>query len=316
MTKLGSWTRRKLFGVSPEETTFERRKFRGDDATKRERLEQVGATFLVGYHAALDDPRPEAIAAAIEGSLPPERRGFAFEGAGMGLALVDAISVGSSDHLARHLQGPGHAHDYMTWIGVGWAIARLGGMKRRLARIEPRMRALAADGIGFHMGYFHTSKYVDACAPPKGLPAEVHKSFDQGVGRCLWFVEGAGVDRVIERIRTFPASRHPDLWAGIGLACTYAGGVTRAEIERLRDAASDHAADFAQGCSFAVSARERAGNPTEHSTLACELIWGRPRAAIYALVLAAGEQIPEGAIEPPYEVWRNRIKEAFTKESR
>lgn len=316
VTTFGARIRRALFGVSPVETTFERRKFRWDDAAKRDRLEEVGGTFLVGYHAALDDPRPDAVAAAIEAAIPLENRGFAFEGAGMAMALIDAVSPLGGDHLKRYLDGPGNAHVYMAWIGAGWAIARLGGFKRRLARIEPRMRHLAVDGIGFHMAYFHTAKYVDGCAGPDGLPAEVHKSFDQGLGRALWFVEGAGVERVVDRVGTFPASRHDDLWAGVGLACTYAGGVTSAELSRLRDAAAGHAPAFAQGCSFAVAARERAGNMCEHVALACELIWGRSPAEVTSLAVAAGEDLPDGGDVPLYEVWRARIKDAFTKESR
>lgn len=317
MTTLGGQIRRKVFGVSIADTTFERRKFRGgDDEAKRLRLETVGATFLEGYHAALEDPAPDAIAARIEAAVPLDRRGFAFEGAGMAVAIADAVSL-SGGHVQRFLDGAGGAHVYMAWIGVGWAIARLGGWKRRLARIEPRMRGLAVDGLGFHMGYFKTTEYVDERAAPSSLPPDMVKAFDQGLGRSMWFVEGAGAERVIARVATFPAERRGDLWAGLGLACTYAGGATRAELERVRDGAAAHAADFAQGCAFALSARQRAGNPAEHTNLALELIWRRPPTEVTALSFAAGEDLPpEGGSEPPYEVWRTRIKDAFTKENR
>src|SRR3712207_8380154 len=55
---------------------------------------------------------------------------------------------------------------------------------------------------------------------------------DQGLGRSLWFVQGADVRRIPATVNAFPAERRPDLWSGLGLACGYAGGRTRAEVDR------------------------------------------------------------------------------------
>ncbi|HZI13837.1 MAG TPA: DUF1702 family protein, partial [Myxococcus sp.] len=139
------------------------------------------------------------------------------------------------------------------------------------------------------------------------------RAFDQGLGRGLWFVEGAGVERIIGRVRGFPAGRQPDLWAGVGLACTYAGGVERPALERLREAAGPHLPQLAQGAVFAARARQRAGNLAPHNALACEVLCGRSSEDAAALAELALERI--GAQEAPlprFERWRQRIQQDFT----
>ena len=82
----GAGLKRALFGIAPAETSFARRRFRGDSAAVRERLERVGGCFAAGYHAGLEEPGREALAARIERWIDREHRGFAYEGAGMALA--------------------------------------------------------------------------------------------------------------------------------------------------------------------------------------------------------------------------------------
>src|SRR5262245_35276522 len=77
-----------LFDISPRETSFERRGFREGGSASRRRLEQAGAAFVHGYRSALADSRGDVLVARLE-SVEPAWRGFAFEGAAMGLALVD-----------------------------------------------------------------------------------------------------------------------------------------------------------------------------------------------------------------------------------
>ena len=69
-----------MFGLSPEETTFARRGFHGEAGEMRRRLEQIGATFVEGYHAALDEGVGRALTAKLD-AIALERRGFAYEGA-------------------------------------------------------------------------------------------------------------------------------------------------------------------------------------------------------------------------------------------
>jgi hypothetical protein len=54
-------------------------------------LERIGRTFLEGYHASLEEDEPGRLVDRLDG-VEPEFRGFAFEGAAMGLALADHLS--------------------------------------------------------------------------------------------------------------------------------------------------------------------------------------------------------------------------------
>jgi hypothetical protein len=58
--------RKRLFGISAEEASFSRRGFRGGDERIHQRIEQIGRTFLLGYHAALEEDRPDRLASELD----------------------------------------------------------------------------------------------------------------------------------------------------------------------------------------------------------------------------------------------------------
>jgi hypothetical protein len=316
-TAVGS-LRRRLLGISAEEATVARRGFHVTDAARRERLERIGRTFLHGYHAALEERDPDALARRLDETVEPEWRGFAFEGAAMGLAIGDAFLPRRRRRLPAFVTGAGAAHVYMLHVGAGWALARLGPIARgTMAQLDPLLRWLALDGYGFHEGYFHWPRYVGALVPPPGgLRGYERRAFDQGLGRSLWFVRGADVGQVAETVAGFPARRRADLWSGVGLACAYAGGASADDLPLLRVAAADHAPMLAQGAAFAAEARRRAGNPAPHTSAACEALCGcaADRAAdLTQITLAA--MAPDTDRESPdlprYERWRVAVQRAL-----
>ncbi len=312
----GASLKRAIFGISPRETSFALRGFRGDFAAVRERLEEVGRCFTAGYHAALEEDRPEPLAARIESEVARDFQGFAYEGAGMALALLDVLTPWRRDRLSRFLAGPGADHVYIIYVGAGWVMARLPvSPERFLSRLEdPCLRWLALDGYGFHEGYFRWPRSVERQETPRGLRGYYRRGFDQGLGRSLWFVEGADVRRLPRTIGAFPAARQTDLWSGLGLACGYAGGRTRAEVEELRTAAGPYLPQLAQGVAFAAQARERAGILTPHTELAAEVICGMSAAEAAAVTDQARHDLPaDRPEEPAFEVWRRRIQDHFAK---
>jgi hypothetical protein len=308
--------KRALFGIAPEETSFARRGFRGDFAAVRERLEGVGGSFAAGYHAALEESAPETVAARIDAELDRELRGFAYEGAGMALALLDRLTPWRRDRLARFLAGPGDPHTYLVIVGAGWILARLPlSPERLLARLDPLLGWLALDGYGFHEGFFHWPRSVARQEVPRKLRGYARRGFDQGLGRSLWFVDGADVRLLPRTIGAFPAGRQPDLWAGLGLAAGYAGGRGRADLEELRRAAGAYAPELAQGTVFAAKARQRAGNIAAPTELAAEVICGLSAAGAAAVSDEALRDLPaDRPGEPAFEVWRRRIQDQFRKE--
>jgi hypothetical protein len=306
--------RRTVFGISPEEASFERRRFRTGDATVIHRLERIGREFLAGYHAALEESSVTKLGARLNNAVEPERRGFAFEGAAMALTLLDRLRL-TRESFREFLEGPGAAHVYMLHVGAGWAYARLPWLRRRILvaieGLDPVLRWLAVDGFGFHEGNFHWPQAIRRREVPVGVTGYALRAFDQGLGRSLWFVECADARSVAATIASFPESRRHDLWAGVGLACTYAGGATPDEIRRLREFAAADAAAMAQGASFAAEARRRAGNPTTNCEAVCRVLCGRSADEAASAAREECENLPRDRDVPAYEVWRQRLERRF-----
>ena len=251
-----------VFDISPRETSFERRGFRGGNAGARSRLEQVGVAFVAGYRAALENSNHAALLLKLD-KVSPGYRGFAYEGAAMALALLDRLTPWNRSRVEKFIAGFGDPHTYMVHVGAGWLMARMpGSVEKFISRFDPLLRWLIVDGYGFHEAFFHFPRYLGGQPAPKRVQGYARRVFDQGFGRCLWFVEGTEVSRIAQTIGTFPRERQGDLWSGIGLSSVYAGEVGEAELQSLHGAAGSFAPQLAQGAAFAAKARQRAGNLT------------------------------------------------------
>ena len=306
---------RRLFRIPLDDVGFERRGFRGgQDPAVRARIEKVGHSFLAGYHAALETWPLEDLVDRLD-DVEPSFRGFAFEGAAMSLFMLDRLAPWPRRRFESFLEGAGGDHAYMAHVGAGWAMARLPfGLGRNLARLDGLLRWLTFDGYGFHQGYFDWPRAVeDGQEVPRWIRGYGRRAFDQGLGRSLWFVDGADVERIPQTIASFAAERREDLWAGVGLAATYAGGVSRPALERLRAAAGSFDSALAQGSAFAAKARQRAGNLTPRTETACQVFCGLSADGAAGVtdeaLLDPGAETPE---TPAYEAWRQRIRQRFT----
>jgi len=317
--------RRQVLGISPAEVRFSRRGFRSGPGLARTRLEAVGGAFVAGYHAALLDDRPLNLERHLA-TVPAELRGFAFEGAAMALVLIDSLTPWNRSRFTAFLAGPGAPHLYMAHVGAGWALARLRRGPRWLVerlhpvpsfidRLHPLYRWLAVDGYGFHEGYFAPARHLDGQPHPRGLPGYAARAFDQGLGRALWFAEGADAEAIGNAISRFDAHRHNDLWSGVGLAAAYAGGVEEKVLERLRALAGNHGAHLAQGAAFAAKARARAELPSPVTEIGCRIFCATSAAEAAAVTDRALAELPvaaaEPGAEPAYETWRRQIHSHF-----
>src|SRR5215471_5482166 len=139
-----------LLRINPREVEFERRGFACTRPGIRERLEHIGRVFLQGYHAALKQDDQEALALHLN-QVAPEYQGFAYEGAGMALALLDGLSpLKTRQRFLRFVAGAGRSHIFILPVGAGWAYARLPWLRRniesRLRELDPILSSLAIDG--------------------------------------------------------------------------------------------------------------------------------------------------------------------------
>ncbi|BCB88494.1 DUF1702 family protein [Phytohabitans suffuscus] len=310
--------RRRILTPDDSETSLARRGFHERDAESRDLLEKVGRTFLAGFGYAVQARDPLDAEQRLEG-VERDFRGFAYEGAAMGLAILDGLGVTRGRRVDRFLSGRAGDHVYMVYIGVGWALARLPRFRwRAVLPGDPLLRWLALDGYGFHQAYFHTDRYVrrrhrdtvPAWPVEPGRAYAVH-AVDQGIGRALWFVEGTAVDRIVATIEGFPAHRREDLYSGAGLAATYAGGVSDADLATFWRLAGDHRPAVAQAAAFAATARLRAGLVTPHTGRATAAFCGASPEQVAAVTEKALRDLPGDGPEPAFAVWRRRIANEF-----
>ncbi|MFJ9813391.1 DUF1702 family protein [Streptomyces sp. NPDC101158] len=312
--------RRRLLTPPVSETTMEVRKFHVKNAEAKARLEYIGEVFLQGYAYAVEAGSPAEAEELLE-TVPRDMRGFAYEGAGMGAAVYDSLP-GHSGRLDGLLAGKGRDHDYMIYVGVGWAMARLPKfLWPDIRTTDPMLRWLALDGYGFHQAYFKTDAFVrtpEIQHPFRWNGGHNHytlHAIDQGIGRALWFVGGTDPDVVTELIRAYPERRHTDLYAGAGLACAYAGGVTEDELAHFVEGAGEHRWALAQGSAFATEARIKAGTVIDHTHLAARVVCGTTAERASQVCRDTRPQTPGAGASPAYETWRRDIAAELASDS-
>jgi len=301
------------------ETTLDKRGFHKKSPEAQERLEAVGRMFLEGYGHAVEARTPADAVGPLE-QLPDWLRGFAYEGAGMGLAVLDGLPFGRSDNLRRFLATPrGDAYRYLAYVGIGWAMARIPRFRwPKPESLDPMLVPLVLDGYGFHQAYFKTARYVDGQYQEPHFPwpggrqgRHSNDAIDAGIGRAMWFIGGIEPNLVADKIDAFPASRRANLWSGAGLAATYAGGVTEDELRTVIRRAGEYRANLAQGSAFAADARVRSGIVPPHTVLAARVLCDATPEEVARRTTELRPTLPVDGDVPAYEVWRRRLVNEF-----
>lgn len=312
--------RRRLLTPQLRDVTFTRRGFPAVPSPETERLEAVPQSVICGFEWGIDARDQWEVERRLE-LVNAEHRGFAYEGAVMAFTVLDAMGRG---HRTRDLlTGPGRPHIFLAYIGMGFAMARL---PRRLWKkvlpdltgdpYYPVMSWLAVDGYGFDRAYFETPRWVDqqkvlAPYPWEGSPGYFPRAVDQGIGRALWFIHGGDPLGTAAAVGKFTLHRQADLWSGVGLAATFAGGCDAAGFEVLRRESGDCRAELALGAIFAIKARTYAGLVPEHSATACGVLTGMTVDKAVALADATAVTSAYPGSEPAYELWRAKIRNHF-----
>jgi hypothetical protein len=318
MSMLGA-LRRLALTPSFTEVTFAARGFpvRATDATRR--LEAIPQSVLCGFEWAVEVRDQWEVERRLE-LVEPEMRGFAYEGAAMAYTVRDAMAGGRGHRARDLLRGPGRPHTFLTYIGIGFAMARLPRPLWRKVLPDltgvpyyPTMSWLAVDGYGFDRAYFETERWVTRQQRPSPYPWQGRADYfpravDQGIGRALWFIHGGQSLDVAAAVGRFAEERQADLWSGVGLAAAFAGGSDAEGLAVLWRAAGDRRPNVAQGAVFAAKARDFAGFVPAHTELATGVLAGMSVSAAATLAddVAAGGFGPSA--EPDYEVWRRRVE--------
>ncbi|WP_328436282.1 DUF1702 family protein [Streptomyces sp. NBC_00444] len=319
MVSLLGHIRRTVLTPDASQASLRKRGFPERDPQAKTSLEMAGGSFIEGFGVAAQSSTAAEAAATLAG-IDGIRRGFAFEGAAMAMAIRDALPLGHRHHVADLLTAADE-HIYMIHVGVGWALARLPRPLRQAATVgltDPTLTWLALDGYGFHQAFFHTDTYVkrqhidpDPHLPTGDYPQYAPRAIDQGIGRALWFVAGADPNRALRLIDAFAPQRHEDLFAGIGLAATYAGGSPPGELEELAERAGSNRPALAQGSVFAAEARTRARITQPHTETAVQAMTGLQVTEAAAIATDTRPSRPTVDGQVSYEVWRRRIMQRW-----
>lgn len=314
-----------LLAPSLAEVTFAGRGFPVTPSEATRRLEAIPQAVVCGFEwgiNARDQWEVERRLAMVE----QELRGFAYEGATMAFTVLDAMGGGRGRRTRDLLLGPGRPHLFLTYIGIGFAFARLprvlwGKAMPDLTGLpyHPTMSWLAVDGYGFDRAYFDTARWVGEQRPPapypwEGSPDYFLRASDQGVGRALWFIHGGRPDDVTAAVGRFAGHRQADLWSGVGLAAAFAGGAEAEDLAALRRGAAGHGAELAQGVVFATKARHHAGFVPPHTETAA---WALADLTAEAAVALADDSAVERGADglPAYELWRGKVRAHFAPQT-
>ncbi|MEU7821735.1 DUF1702 family protein [Catellatospora sp. NPDC049133] len=303
---------------------FAARGFPVEETAATRRLEAIPQAVVCGFEWAIDARTLWEVERRLD-LVEPEMRGFAYEGATMAYTIRDAMAGGRGTRARDLLRGPAQPHVFLTYIGIGFAMARL--PRPLWARVlpdltgtpyYPTMSWLAVDGLGFDRAYFDTDRWVARRQRPRPYPWQGHagyfpRAFDQGIGRALWFINGGRPGAVADAVERFEPDRHGDLWSGVGLAATFAGGCDCEELVALRRFAGSHVADLGQGAVFAAKARDFSGFVPVHTEQAAGILAGLPVAAASALADEVTSDGPDEQDLPRYETWRARLRAALSR---
>lgn len=308
--------RRFLFGLSIPGMESFWQDFPGTENETRRQLRRSSNAFLSAYNTALEIGLSDLLFQELD-AYDVSFRGFAYEGAGMGMAMLDYVTPGNQNRLQQYVaSAPKYKH--LAHIGAGFAIAVLKrNLNQSLSKMPPMERWWAIDGYGFYNGIFNWRKTIEQQAVPKQIEGYAQQAFDRGVGRSMWFVLNGDVDNVAKKMASFDISRRANLWGGIGVASSYAGGVNKETLLQLKAVAGDYTSYLAQGTALSAHARYLANNIVEHNDLACSVHWGMSAEKTAKLTFGIEDQLivdEQEAVfcsKPVFDIYLEQIRTQF-----
>ena len=323
MAQLFGSLRQLALAPSLDKVSFAGRGFAVPPSETSEKLEAVPQAVVCGFEWGISAPDVRDVQRRLR-LVAPEHQGFAYEGATMAFTILDSVR---GNRTAQLLSGDGERHILLAYIGIGFAMARLPRplWKKVLpdlseSRYFPTMSWLAVDGYGFDKAYFDTERYVDhqqpiPSYPWDGDPDYFNRAIDQGIGRALWFIHGADTAKVTAAVAAFDRHRQADLWSGVGLAATFAGGGEPADLATMTQSAGEYAAELALGAVLAVKARSYAGFVPPHTASAAIEFTGLTTEQATEVADSTEVLGPISSSEPRYELWRREIRSYFSRSS-
>lgn len=195
----------------------------------------------------------------------------AYEGAAMEFALQD-LAKGNSIPSWNSFMSRSEAHAPQVYVGLGWAIAREKPANLSfLDHLYPHMQFRVWDGCGYYDGIFRHRQVIKNQARLEYIPEKDFKGYDEGLGRSLWYSCKGDENKLPEMIQNFAPERHPDLWRGIGIACSYVGGCNETLLKTLSALAGKHNIQLGIGAAMVAKSRILTNCMTPDMELSCNI---------------------------------------------
>jgi len=208
---------------------------------------------------------------------PLEYRSVAYESASMEVGLRDLSRGNGMQTWHEFYRRSKKLHAFHVEIGLGWAFGKTATSPDLwLSSIDPLMRWMVFDGVGYYFGLYRGRRTVKNQEVPAFVADEDTPGFDQGLGRRLWYIAKGDVEEVTRLISSFPRIRQPALWRGTGIACGYVGGTNEAALGQLVDAAAGFRSSLETGIALAAMSRQASGSITEDIEMACKVVFKMP----------------------------------------
>ncbi|MES2622311.1 MAG: DUF1702 family protein [Bacteroidota bacterium] len=237
----------------------------------------------------------------------PEFRSIAYEATSFCLALSDFKNHNQPESWFQFLQ-LSSPHATQIHVGLGWAMAQLQlNPLIILDKLTPMMRYRVLDGYGYYEGIFRKRKSILSQQKPELNDRVGSSAYDQGLGRSLWYLYNGSIAEVKNLIAKFPAMRQADLWRGMGIAVTYAGGAKEVTLKFIFDESDEYKKQLAAGAIMALVSRHFAAFITDDAVAACNIWCGKSRDE----ALNPNVPVLNSKNENAYADWVSNIEQAY-----
>lgn len=241
----------------------------------------------------------------------PEFRTVAYEAASMGLYQRDLKRKNGQALWPAFLEQAGAAYVPDIYTGLGCAMAQEDLFIHPfidLFDLPVHYRIL--DGYGFFKGLFRARQTLQQQAIPEGISDLYLGYYDQGLGRSLWYVCGGDSPKIKTAIGKFAAKRQPELWRGVGIACSYLGGCDEALLSEVIAASGLHRPQLQAGALVSAKARIDSKTSDKDMEQVCRLWCNVSSAEAAALAADAHQQAAQGS-ERSYAGWMSVLDKQF-----
>lgn len=200
--------------------------FKNSNPHYTKKFPEILKSFLTGHNNMLSlFLRIDHVREKLDQS-NPFYRGFAYEGAGMGLGARAAIMLRRGARFEKNILKLDPSYIYQYYVGLGWWLFKVCQFNKRgydqwLKTLDPQYGPILFDGVGFIVGLFHYKTDPSIITKFNNFSADHQRIVYQGFGRSLWFQHEFQLDKVLETIEELPVNHREDILSGVGLAVAY-----------------------------------------------------------------------------------------------